>query len=133
MPSPTFNLENRINALNAVLAKKAEQQVVSDALTASNGDWATALTNLTGKLPDASLQKVAFAHTLAAWSGDNVTVVKALTRQPDLTNLRDVALRYNVEQLTALVDPKDVPASIVGATDDEKKRNLAVSLQRELF
>ncbi len=43
MPTPSFNLETRINALNAVLTKKAEQQAVSDALTESNGDWTAAM------------------------------------------------------------------------------------------
>src|SRR5262245_29082976 len=133
MPLQPINMETRINALNAVLTKKAEQHVVSDALTASNGDWTAAAASLTGKLPDTSLQKVALAHTLAVWSDDNVPVVKALAGQPDVTNLRDVALHYNIEKLTALVDPKDVPQNIAGATDDEKKRNFAVTLQHKLF
>ncbi len=133
MPTKPINMETRINALNAVLTKKAEQHVVSDALTASNGDWTAAAASLIGKLPDTSLQKVALAHTLALWSDDNVTVVKALAMQPDVTNLRDVALHYNIEKLTALVDPKDVPQNIAGATDDEKKRNFAVTLQHKLF
>ena len=57
MPSPSFILETRISALNTVLTRKAEQQVVGDALQASNGDWAAALPGLTGKLADALLQE----------------------------------------------------------------------------
>jgi hypothetical protein len=80
------------------------------------------------------LQKVALAQSLADWSGDNVPVVKAvLAAQPDLTNLRDVALRYNVEKLTALVNPKAVPETTPGATPDEKHRNFAVGLRQRLF
>ncbi len=120
MPSPSFNLETRINALNAVLNKKAEQQVVSDALTASNGNWEAAMTTLTAQLPDTSLQKVAFANTLAAWSNDNIPVIQNLVGQPGLSNLRDVALNFNVEKLAALVDPQVVPQNITGATNDKK-------------
>jgi hypothetical protein len=133
MPSQPINIETRINTLNAVLTKKAEQQVVSDALTISNGDWEAALTTLTAQLPNTSLQKVALAHTLAAWSNDNVPVVQAIAGQPGLSNLRDVALNFNVEKLAALVDPQVVPENIAGATDEEKKRNFAAALQHELF
>lgn len=133
MPTQLINLETRINALNSVLTKKAEQQAVSDALTASNGDWEATLATLTAQLPNTSLQKVAFANTLAAWSNDNVPVVQAIAGQPGLSSLRDVALNYNVEKLEALVDPKVVPDNIAGASDDEKKQNFALTLQHELF
>jgi hypothetical protein len=133
MPAQSINVETRINAVNAVLTKKAEQQTVSDALTAANGDWTVAEASLKGKLPDASLQKVALAHSLAVWSGDNVSLVRTLANQANLSSLRDVALNYNVEKLAALVDPKVVPQNISGASDDEKKRNFAVTLQHQLF
>jgi len=42
-------------------------------------------------------------------------------------------LRFNVEKLTALVDPNIVPANTVGATDDEKKKNFAIALHNKLF
>ena len=133
MPAQSINIETRINALNTVLTEEAEHQAVSEALKASNGDWAAAAASLAGRLPDTSLKKVDFAHTLAAWSADNIPVVKVLADQPNLTNLRDVALHYNVERLTALVDPHAVPENVVGGSDDEKKQNFAVALQHKLF
>ena len=50
-----------------------------------------------------------------------------------MTNLRDVALHFNVEKLAALVDPKVVPEAVTGATADEKAKNFAVALQHKLF
>ena len=70
---------------------------------------------------------------MAAWSDDHAPLVKALAGEPDLSSLRDVALRFNVEQLAALVRPDEVPAATPGATADEKKRNFAVALNRKLF
>lgn len=126
-------LETRINAIRTVLTHDEHQQVVDSTLRSVNGDMPSAMKNLTEKLPAASLQKIALAHSLADWSEDHMAVVKALADQPELKNLRDVALHFNVEKLAALVDPKAVPESITGATDDEKKRNFAVALNDKLF
>ena len=133
MPSETLNIETRIKTLNTVLTEKHDRQTVDEALRAANGDMPAALASLKGKLPGAALQKVALAHSLAVWSDDHVSVVKALSGQADITNLRDVALRFNVEKLTALVDPNIVPANTVGATADEKKKNFAIALHNKLF
>lgn len=133
MPSSTLNLEARIKTLNAVLTGKHDRQVVDEALQSAKGDWAEALIDLKHKLPHAALQKVTLAHSLAAWSDDHVSVVKALSEQADITNLRDVALRFNIEKLTALVDPNIVLPNTVGATADEKKKNFAIALQNKLF
>ena len=102
MPSET-HIEARVKSLNTVLTEKHDRQTVDEALRAANGDMPAALESLKGKLPDAALQKVAFAHSLAVLSDDHVSVVKALSTQAGITNLRDVALRFNVEKLTALV------------------------------
>ena len=103
------------------------------ALRAANGDMPAALTSLKGKLPAAALKKVALAHTLAVWSDDHVSLVKALSGQAAITNLRDVALHFNAKKLAALVDSKTVPENTVGATIDEKKKNFAIALQNKLF
>jgi hypothetical protein len=92
-----------------------------------------ALASLKGKLPGAALQKLALVHSLAVWSDAHVSAVKALSGPADITNLRDVALRFNVEKLTALVDPNTVPANTVGATADEKKKSFAIALHNKLF
>lgn len=133
MPLETLNLETRIKTLNTVLTEKRDRQTVDEALRAASGDMPAALESLKGKLPDAALQKVVFAHSLAVLSDDHVSVVKALSGQAGITNLRDVALRFNVEKLTALVDPEAVPADTAGATADEKKKNFAIALQNKLF
>ena len=82
MPSQSVNIETRIKALNAVLTEKEHQETVDQEVRAAKGDWSAALESLKHKLPGASLEKVALAHSLAVWSDDNVPVVKALAKQP---------------------------------------------------
>jgi hypothetical protein len=106
---------------------------VDQALRAANGDMPAALSSLQGKLPGAALQKIALAHALAVWLDDHVSVVKALSEQADITNLRHVALRFNVEKLTALVDPRAVPENTPGVTLEEKKKNYGIALHNKLF
>jgi hypothetical protein len=67
------------------------------------------------------------------WSDDQVSVVKALANEPAVMNLRDVALRFNVEKLTALVDPHAVPENTPGVTVEEKQKNYALTLHNKLF
>src|SRR6266404_76218 len=123
MPSETPDLKIRRKTLNAILTKKQDRQIVGKALRAAKGDFAEALPELKDKLPEASLNKVTLAHSLAVLSGDNVPFVKALTDNPDVTSLRDVALRFNVEKLTALVDPNALPENTAGETVEEKTKN----------
>lgn len=126
-------IDTRIKTLKAVLPDKGHQKAVADELKAANGDWAKASANLKDKLPQETLQKAALAHSLADWSGDNITIVKALAEQPNVQSLRDVALNYGVEALTKLVKPENVPENTVGATPEEKAKNFAVSLSNKLF
>lgn len=129
MPTGTLNIETRINTINSVLGAE-HSQIVGEALKSAHGNWPDALKD---KLPEAELQRVTLVHTLADWSGDNVPVVTALANQPDLTNLRDVALNFNVDKLAALVDPNTIPASIAGTTPEEKRKNYAITLHNNLF
>src|SRR5258708_40197317 len=99
MPLQTLSLEARIKSLNTVLTEKHDRHTLDEALRAANGDVSVVLASLKGKLPDAALQRVALAHSLAAWSDDHISVVKALSGQTDITNLRDVALHFNIEKL----------------------------------
>jgi hypothetical protein len=133
MPSQTLDLATRIKTLNTVLTKKTDQQTVAKALRAANGDMSVALASLKDKLPKAALQKVALAHSLADLSNDHVPLVKALTAQADITNLRDVALQFNVEKLSALVDPHTIPPTTAGGTPAEKQKNFAINLRNKLF
>lgn len=133
MPVSSFNLEKRLNSLNAVLESPDEQRLVQQALMAAQGNWPTALAKLKEQLPAASLQKVSFAHSLADWAGDNLSIVNSLGKQPQIASLRDVALNFNAAKLASLVQPADVPASMAGSTPEEKAKNFAASLQNKLF
>ena len=131
-PVPELSaLQTRIDTLKAVLSHQKDQNAVSEALQKTDGDWSKALASLTKnkELPAEALQKLALAHSLAVWSDDQVSVVKALANEPAVTNLRDVALRFNVEKLTALVDPHAVPENTPGVTVEERKKNYALTLQ----
>jgi hypothetical protein len=133
-PAADPSHEIRIETLNAILPPNEHKEAVKTAFQAANGDGTAALASLKDKLPQESFKKVELAHSLAVWADDNVPVVKAvLAAHPDATNLRDVALHFNVEKLTAAVDPKAVPEATPGNTPNEKHRNFAVGLRQKLF
>ncbi len=143
MKSKPFNLETRIKVLNTVLTKQ-EQRVVDTALREANGDLPTALSNIEKKLSESEEQKqkaskllprVNLAYSLADLSEDNEPIVRTISERPEINNLRDMALNFNVARLTEIVDPQSVPQTISQETDDdeEKKRKFAVALQYKLF
>jgi hypothetical protein len=133
MTSQSFNLENRINSLKAVLANTVEQEAISTELQATNGDFAAAVENLQARLPENSFNKVVLAHSLADWSNDNMSMVTALTAHRRVNNLRDVARYFNVEKLAELIDAQAIPENFTGDNDNEKKKNFAVDLRQKLF
>lgn len=134
VPEPSA-LQTRIETLRTVLSQQREQDAVSEALRGTEGDWPKALAGLKEKqeLPAETLRKLALAHSLAVWSDDEVPLVKALTDDPAVASLRDVALHFNVEKLAALVDPHAVPENAPGATLEEKRKNHVLTLQHKLF
>lgn len=133
MSSQAPNLKSRVQVLNAVLSNQKHQQVVTTAFNDASGDVSAAFENLEKKLPKASLQKIMLANVLADWSDDNLPLTTALTEHPDVNNLRDVALNFNVAKLAEVVDPQAVPEAIPGTDENEKKQNFAVTLQHKLF
>src|SRR5262245_50174593 len=122
MSAETPDLKTRLKTLNAILTKKQDREIVGKALRATEGNFTEAVEKLKVELPEASLNKVTLAHSLAVLSDDHVPLVKALTKDPNVTSLRDVALNFNVEKLTALVDVKALPDNIAAATEEEKKK-----------
>ncbi|NYT10462.1 MAG: cellulase family glycosylhydrolase, partial [Methanosarcinales archaeon] len=140
MPKVLVSISTRVKTLKAVVDRQ-HKSAVSKALYEAKGDWTKALASLTdmtdrGDLPRETLEKLDLAHSIAAWSSDNVPVVKTLADDPDVTSLRDVALRYNAGKLTELAssaDLKSLPKGVVGTTDEEKRKNFAVALHHELY
>ncbi len=131
MPSRIFNLENRINVLNTVLTTE-EQPVVDSALREANGDLSVALSSL-GEQPLELLGKVTLAYELADISEDNASIVRAIAEDPEINNLRDMALKFNVARLSAIVDPQNIPDTITAETDEEKPEKFARVIQHNLF
>jgi hypothetical protein len=123
-----------LKTVDAVLPAATDKEAVKTQLQTANGNWTAALPDLKEKLSSDSFKKVALAHSLAAWTGDNAPVAQAvLTAKPDLTSLRDVALNFNVDKLAQTIDAKAVPETTPGATAEEKQRNFAVALRQKLF
>jgi hypothetical protein len=133
-PAANHGHQVLISTLDTVLPSTVDKETVKTQIQAAKGDWTVALASLKEKLPQASFKKVQLAHSLAAWTDDNVPLAQAvIAAKPDLTNLRDVALHFNVDKLTQIVDPKAIPETTPGATGDEKQRNFAVALRQKLF
>jgi Tc toxin complex TcA C-terminal TcB-binding domain/Neuraminidase-like domain/Salmonella virulence plasmid 28.1kDa A protein len=133
MTSANFNLNNRISSLKTSISNKDHQRVVETAMQAADGNWEEAVKSLKNSLPDADFNNVVLAHSLAEWSQDNVPLVKILTAAPKLNNMRDVALQYNVEKLTKVLNINTLPKEIAGKTADDKKKTFATELQAKLF
>ncbi|MGK7892534.1 MAG: neuraminidase-like domain-containing protein, partial [Xenococcus sp. (in: cyanobacteria)] len=133
MPSRIFNLENRINVLNIVLTTE-EQQVVDTALQDANGNLSDTLSRLEGEgQPPELLERVTLAYELADLSEDNAPIVSAIAERPEINNLRDVALNFNVARLAEIVVPQNIPDTITAETDEEKQLKFAVTLRHNLF
>ena len=135
LPKIFFSIQTRMKTLKSVITDSVHEKAVSYALNEASGDWPKALASLTEKkvVPPETLIKLDLAHTLADWSSDHVTIVKALANDATVTSLRDVALRFNNDKLTAMVDSASAPENTAGSTPDEKKKNFAVTLQHKLF
>lgn len=131
MPSRFFNLDTRINVLNTVLTTE-EQPVVDRALRDANGDLSIALSSL-GEQPQQLLQRVRLAYSLADLSEDNEAIVTAIAERPEINNLRDVALNFNVTELAAIVNPETVPETITAETNEDKQQKFARVIQHNLF
>jgi receptor-binding and translocation channel-forming TcA subunit of Tc toxin/ABC toxin-like protein/neuraminidase-like protein len=136
MPLPNGNVTAKIEAVKAVLSDKDQQKLVDEEFKKADGDWESALRelkNMGDKLPPDAIQKIELARSLAEWSDNNLSLVKAIADTPDLKGLRDVALNFNAEKLVVYVDPEAVPENVAGKDEEEKKKNFAVTLRRKLF
>ncbi len=162
MSSQPINPETRINLLSSLLTQEDQQQLMKNALEETQGDWQKASEILKGILSENDLKKLDLGYTLAEWSGDNSSIVEQLVNNTEVNNLRDVALNFNVEKLTELVTPENIPETFISARtltvasrpislntdsteviaegaetpvnqDDEKKRNFAIALRQKLF
>ncbi len=133
--SKVSSIQTRLKTLKTVLTDLQHENVVSITLSEANGDWQKAHASLKdkGEIPTDTLRKLDLAHSLADLSSDHIPVVKALVDDPSIKSLRDVALRFNVEKLTGLVDAASLPEDVAGATIEEKKKSLAIRLQHGLF
>ena len=133
MPLELPSFEARIKSLNIVLNDRDDRRALEEALHAARGDISRAVERLKDKLSAVTLVKLALAHSLAVWSNDHLSIMKAVTAQGEQRTVRDVALNFDIRKLAALVDAKAVPDDTIGATADEKKHNFAVILQNRLF
>jgi len=133
MAQTASRLELRIDIICAVLTNPIDRHSVATEFRAADGDASVALANLTEKLSPPAHKKLSLAHSLADWTGDNLALVSHFVEQDNISDLRDVALHYSAERLAAVVDPHDIPASVTGATVEEKTSNFAASLSNKLF
>jgi hypothetical protein len=142
MTSQPSHLETRISSLKAVLSDQKHQQAVETAFKEANGDTTAALEKLVKKkLPKETLKNITLANTIADWSDDDMTLVTALTANPAVNSLRDIALNFNVEGLTALMAQQIVAQTArksrdpeaQAATNDNEQQKFAVALRQKLF
>jgi hypothetical protein len=136
MSSPEATVSNRIATLTAVLPNARQRSTVESVLQEAGGDWSKAEPVLRERLPEPAMQKLVLANHLAEWSGDDIPLVQALTADPQVNSLRDVAAHYGV---TALADMLSTPAADAAApqpatpTPPPTAQQRAIELRRGLF
>jgi hypothetical protein len=129
MSSSSPALAARLATLSATLPD-LPHAAVAEALTAAEGNLATALPSLHEHLAPASLQKLELVNALADWSGDHLPLVNALAGHE---SVRDLALNLNAAKLNELLLPENLPPDAIGATLADKQANFARSLSNQLF
>lgn len=100
---------------------KTEQQKVFDKIfEAQQGNWAAIKPELTvakGFTPEV-LNNLAFTHSLAEWTNENKKLVSYFQKEPEISSLRDIALRFNkdslAEKLQDALPAKDKEAVVAG-------------------
>ena len=141
MPPTPENVSARIRLLTEIVPTAAQRRIVEEQLQAAveerglggDGGWGSVLEGLSRRLSKENARRLRFADSLADWSGDNAKLVKDLTARSEVSSLRDVAVRFGVDDLAALVDVDEVPAELADMTPEDRARAIAVSLRRGLF
>ena len=80
-------LKNENSFLELDPLDREGNKLLADATNSANGDWSQALAALRATMPDA-VDRLTLAHSLAEWSGDNASIVKAFVVSNDVANLR---------------------------------------------
>ncbi|MFF0284089.1 neuraminidase-like domain-containing protein [Rhodococcus aetherivorans] len=134
MKSSESAVTQRISTLKTVWGNASQKRIVEKALRESAGDWAQALPALQKRLPELAITKLKLANDIAEWSDDHVPIVEALTKNPKITSLRDVATRYGVTQLTALVKAHgQYPEEHEAGATEARAQQTAIHLRRGLY
>lgn len=131
---------SRLETLKYLVSDKDLKTKVDFIFKAAKGDWSAARDSLKKeKVSEKTLNKLDFTFTLADLTDDQPLVAKEITKS--CNNLREVALKFNVESLTKLaMDTKADLGSIEGETAEEKEKNYTekvnnyvISLNRKLY
>ena len=110
---------------------------LADELDAADpaADPAAELARLRARLPEADRARFDLAHAVAEAADDHLPLVRAVLAAPGVTTLRDVALKFNVDELAKLADPKELPAihGVDGADTEAGRQGFGVAVRRKLF
>lgn len=127
-------LKARLSLLTSAFKTNGIQAKLTEAYTASKGNWAATLTTLqNNKVPADTLQKLDLAHSAAIVTGDNPKLVPVLTTLKGVSTMRDLALTHDAAAIASLIPEDAVPATTPGASAQEKKANYAAGVYNQLF
>ncbi len=131
MPSNPIDLKFRADLFDYVLPKEVATELATS--LQSSASLAAALDALGPKVDPEQRALVVLANSVADISNDNPSLVKALLVDKNVESLRQVATGFSVDDLSKMVDPKDLPKDAPGATPDEKTKNFALGVRDRLF
>src|SRR5688572_13132063 len=103
-PGPA--LEARLELFSADLGNDEAAAARFNTLYRENsGDWEAVAAKLRSRktIKPNVVKKLEFTHRLAAWSGDNVNLVRAFQANDKTNSMRDIAANFNRKGLTQLV------------------------------
>ena len=133
MPSSPIETSTRVESVKVLVTSKRDQQALETSLGEVDGDWIAAIDHLKTMLMPKSLGRIAFAHALAEWSSDSLSVMSAVAQLPHVTQFRDVALHFDVAAISALIRADDSSKDPSVTKTKKQVAHFAKAMHAKLF
>jgi hypothetical protein len=141
--SSSISIDRLCTSLGAPSSRIEFLKAVASAETGNVLDYLNTHESLTSPAPDAALQqnvdRLTFVNTLATLTGENSALTRGLLADSDVKSIRDIALKYNSDDLEQLLAPKTavktsaLRSSRLASTTPDPKALAVSTFQDALF
>ena len=127
-------IDPRLAALKSVIKDEGVKTKLETAFATSEGKLCCRVAAALQQegVSSVEINKINFAHSLAEATGDNESVMKTIVALPQVNNMREFALTHGKPEIAKLVNEKDIPDEITGATVDDRKLNYAAAIHNKV-